>query len=123
MTANSYNGIVFEGVCTNISNTVYDVETVQKAVEDSELPRRYENVGVHLGLTLIHRGWIDETESGYELSDGFDLGEVSEDLELRLEDGDVGEEEFASFVEFVESVIETLTREKPESRSQQRLRE
>lgn len=116
MTSNSYNGIVFEGVCTNISNTVYDVETVQKVIEESDVPRRYENVGVHIGLTLIHRGWIRETESGYELSEEFDLSAVSEDLELRLEDENVDEEDFADFVDFVESVIESLTSEKPRSR-------
>ena len=119
VTENRYGGVVFEGVCSDLSNAAYPVEEVRRAVEPSFDPP-WVDAAVHLGLTLLHHGYVvreEDDDGGFALSDeahealeeGSLVAEVCETVEPRLR-GDDGAEA-AAFVGFVRRVVESLTDE------------
>ena len=114
MTENRYGGVVFEGVCSDLSNAAYPVEEVRRAVETSFEPPRLD-AAVHLGLTLLHHGYVARSDDGFALSDEAKaarekdvlVAQVCETIEPCVRDGE--EDEAVAFVEFVRRVIESLT--------------
>ncbi|MDZ7689129.1 MAG: hypothetical protein U5J64_10540 [Halobacteriales archaeon] len=113
MTENRYGVVVFEGVCSDLSNAAYPVEEVRCAVEDSFDPPRIDTA-VHLGLTLLHHGYVVRRGDGFTLSDeanearddGILVAQICETVEPRVPEGE--EDEAVAFVEFVRRVVETL---------------
>ena len=116
MTENRYGGVVFEGVCSDLSNAAYPVEEVRRAVETSFEPPRLD-AAVHLGLTLLHHGYVVRSDDGFALSDEGKaarekdvlVAQICETLEPRVRDGE--EDDAVAFVEFVRRVVESLTDE------------
>lgn len=113
MTENRYGGVVFEGVCSDLSNAAYPVDDVRRAVESSFEPPRVD-AAVHLGLTLLHHGYLVRDGDGFALSGEAKaaraedrlVAQVCETVEPRVRDGN--EDEAADFVVFVRRVIESL---------------
>lgn len=120
MTENRYGGVVFEGVCSDLSNAAYPVEEVRRSVETSFEPP-WVDAAVHLGLTLLHHGYVVHEEGTDD--DSFALSEeahealdedrlvadVCETIEPRVREDD--DAEMAAFVGFVRRVVESLTGE------------
>ncbi len=119
MTENRYGGVVFEGVCSDLSNAAYPVEEVRRAVEPSFGPP-WVDAAVHLGLTLLHHGYVvhEDTDDGsFALSEEAQeahredrlVADVCETIEPRVREDD--DAEVAAFVGFVRRVVESLTSE------------
>lgn len=116
MTENRYGGVVFEGVCSDLSNAAYPVDDVRRAVESSFEPPRVD-AAVHLGLTLLHHGYVVPDGNGFVLSDEARqahaedrlVAQVCETVEPRVREGE--EDDAVAFVAFVRRVIESLTDE------------
>lgn len=116
MTENRYGGVVFDGVCSDLSNAAYPVEDVRRAVESSFEPPRVD-AAVHLGLTLLHHGYVARDGGGFSLSDeardAYEedrlVAKVCETVEPRVREGE--ENNAVAFIEFVRQVIESLTDE------------
>lgn len=113
MTENRYGGVVFDGVCTDTSNAAYPVDAIAASVEPRFNPP-WDEAAIHLGLTLLHRGFVEEEGEGFVLSERAHelrgdkelVGEVCAVLKPRFRDGD--EEDAAAFVGFVDDVIKAL---------------
>jgi len=113
VTENRYGGVVFDGVCTDTSNAAYPVDRIASAVE-AEFDPPWDEAAIHLGLTLLHRGFVEHDADGFVLSDrahelrddGELVAEVCAVVKPRFRDGD--EEDAAAFVGFVGDVIEAL---------------
>jgi len=116
VTENVYRGVVFDGVCTDLSNAAYPVERVRARVE----PRFPEcpDTAIHLALTLLHHGYVRETEDGFELSDtGETAIEEGALVDLFCEDADVrprDERALARFATLVTGVAEAIVGDSPE---------
>lgn len=116
MTENRYGGVVFEGVCSDLSNAAYPVEEVRRAVEPSFEPP-WTDAAIHLGLTLLHHGYVVRDGDSFALSDeaheahreGSLVAEVCETVEPRVPGDD--DAEAAAFVGFVRGVIVAMTGE------------
>jgi len=119
VTENRYGGVVFEGVCSDLSNAAYPVEEVRRAVEPSFEPP-WVDAAVHLGLTLLHHGYVvhkDTEDGGFALSEEAHgaleenrlVAEVCETIEPRVREDD--DAEMAAFVGFVRRVVGALTDE------------
>jgi len=116
VTENRYGGVVFDGVCSDLSNAAYPVDEVRRAVEPSFEPPRVD-AAVHLGLTLLHHGYVVRDGDGFALSGEAEearkedrlVTQILETVEPRVRDGD--EEGAAAFVGFVRRVIGSLTGE------------
>jgi hypothetical protein len=114
VTENRYGAVRFDGVCTDTSNAAYPVEEVRRTLEPAFEPP-WDSTAVHLGVTLLHNGYVVRDGDGFELSDrargeGRDelVSRVCADLRPRL-DPDGSDEDAAAFVSFVVDVIEALT--------------
>jgi hypothetical protein len=116
VTENRYGGVVFEGVCSDLSNAAYPVDDVRHAVERSFDPPHLD-AAVHLGLTLLHNGYVVHTEDGFALSDeakearedGSLVARICETVEPSVREGD--EKDAVAFVGFVREVVGTLVEE------------
>jgi len=112
VTENVYRGVVFEGVCTDLSNAAYPVEEVRERVESGF--DRHRNTAIHLALTLFHHGFVESLGEGR-----FGLSEKARRLynegilfERFCERADVcpkTEAALARFASFFEKVIEATT--------------
>jgi hypothetical protein len=118
VTENRYGGVVFEGVCSDLSNAAYPVEEVRRSVEPSFEPP-WVDAAVHLGLTLLHHGYVVHQKGGsFALSEEAQgarsedrlVADVCETVEPRVADDDAGPE-MAAFVGFVREVMASLTGE------------
>jgi len=119
VTENRYGSVVFEGVCSDLSNAAYPVEEVRRAVEPSFEPP-WVDAAVHLGLTLLHHGYVVHEKGGnFALSDEAHgaleesrlVAEVCETIEPRVRKDDDADPEMAAFVGFVRRVVGALTDE------------
>jgi len=111
VTENVYCGVVFEGVCTDLSNAAYPVEEVRERVEpDFET---HEDTAIHLALTLLHHGLVERSGGGgFELSEEArglaDDGELFETFCWRADVRPSTEEDLARFASFFEEVAEVV---------------
>ena len=112
VTENRYGRVRFDGVCVDTSNAAYPVEEVRRAVEPAFDPP-WDSTAVHLGLTLLHKGYVVQGSDGFVLSDEANeltrdelVGRVCEDVGPRV---DGGRSDAAAFVAFVGDVIDAVT--------------
>lgn len=116
VTENRYGRVYFDGVCSDTSNAAYPVDEVREAVEDDFEPP-WTDAAVHLGLTLLHRGYVVYEGDAFALSekardasrDGRLVADICEDVRPRVEEG--RESDAAAFVGFVRGVVNCLTEE------------
>jgi len=112
VTENVYGGVVFEGVCTDLSNAAYPVEEVRERVEaDFDA---HENTAIHLALTLLHHGFVERTDGGgFALSDEAeelaDDGALFETFCRRTDVRPRSEEDLARFASFFDEVVVAVT--------------
>ncbi len=119
VTENRYGGVVFDGVCSDTSNAAYPVDEVRRAVEPSFEPP-WTDAAIHLGLTLLHHGYVRRSTDGFSLSDEADamdadalIADICETVEPRVLDGEKVSQagQAAAFVGFVRDVVDALADE------------
>ncbi|MDY7082760.1 MAG: hypothetical protein SXQ77_10235, partial [Halobacteria archaeon] len=119
----TYRSLVFEGVCSNLSNSAYPVavERIRRLIADEDnIAPRHRNLCIHVALTLVHRDILEWDSEGevYVVADTLDADErtsfirqICESLEIRSVEGETDKNplDFAAFIRLLESTLDALT--------------